>query len=224
MAAGPEIIEYKGRVDTLIGNIRTLRLLTEDFAETVDTAAKVVDAVDKTGEVSEKIREAVDDQLSVLKVTKLVSPLSTPSKIMEDVLKVVRPVVKRIEDAVEDLDDLDGSMMFLSKLEGTLSTSATALNVVAGDLKTKEDSLVDLSSTMDDYIKLLNVATAAGNAWSGDFEALRDDVDVQLGQRNTAAEPLDAAFNAIVGKVNDILDIMDMAKLDIALAGGINLD
>ena len=232
MAAGPQIIEYKGRVDTIVGNIRSLRTRIEDFAGLIDQANEVVDFVDEVGDVVGNIDDGIESLLNNLRITKLVAPLSTPSRVLENVLKSVEPVVNRIDDAFDRLNNLDDSAtneqedngQFLDNLDTALTQASTALNNVASDMRDTEDTLVDLSQTMGDYITLLNVATASGNAWSGDYNALNADVESQLGQRNAAAAPLDAAYNAIVSKVQGIIDVMDAAELNIAIDSSVDLD
>ena len=240
MAAGPEIVEYKGRIDDLVVDLGSLKGSLADFASILDTASEVVDFVDETGEKAGQVRRAIDNQLKILDITKKAGPLNQISNFFEGVLETVRPVAKTIEDKVEDLNNIGNNGNppkeegeFLADLENGLSSASEAVTFLAERVAEAEAMFADHAATISDTANAIDVATDAarmtglngnGEAWAANFSGLNTVVDDQFGARNSAMDPLIQAYNDITDRIDSILTTMDAAKFDVAKLGAAELD
>ncbi|HKK29865.1 MAG TPA: calcium-binding protein, partial [Alphaproteobacteria bacterium] len=229
MAAGPELIEYHGRVQSTIAHVRSLRTSTEDMASATKFAATVIDGIDNAGDLAEQIRKSIDNQLLIEDVVDNVSVLRTPANFYERILLSVRPVALGIENAVGKLqlfqDDKDPNQNdqaeFLDLLSIALDDASNALRSTAAVLAITEAELVNKEGALAQYIDTFDGIDnpAFTNLNTGDFAALNAAVENQLGTRNAAAAALDQAYNDVVSKIDAVLDIMNAADLEIALSG-----
>ena len=216
MSFDSELTTYISTLDTTINNIGTLGAKLDDFADNVETAKNVVEQIDEIGDYAESAREAIDDQLTALKLAKQAGPLKTPAKLFEKVLLKVRPIVEDIEEAVDKLNgkkDKDGEdddeEGFLEKLEGALDDVETALRVTSVELDTTaRDILVSRTSVAEIQVALKKADYSA-------FDNLKAEVEIQFSGRNAVTEPLGEAFNDIVGKVNGVLGLFSDAKFEV---------
>ncbi|WP_157960099.1 calcium-binding protein [Albibacillus kandeliae] len=207
---------YLATLDETIYNIGTLGAKLNDFSESIDTAAEVVDTIDDIGDYAEKAHEAIDDQLTVLKLSKQAGPLKLPSQVYEKVLKAVLPVVENIEEAVGflngDTEDAQGNKKdgeFLSDLNDALEQASGAIGGVADDL---EETALKIRETQ---VSVAEMLTALNHANYSEFSALKASVSAQFEGRNAAVGDLADLFNTALGKVNDILAIFSDAKFEL---------
>ncbi len=213
-----EMQTYIGTLDDTIDNIGTLGAKLDDFSRALKTAGNVVKAVDKLGDLAHTTRNAVDAQLTLLKLTKLAGPLKIPSKILEKILDKVKPVIDGIDDTIARLngkkdgsgsgDDAKGE--FLAKLSNALSKAGNALAVASDELEQKALDLHETRQSMSEFVAALDHANFA------EYDALKTQVEVQIEGRNLVTAPLATAFNDITGKVNNVLGILSDAEFELA--------
>jgi len=212
-----ELQTYIGTLDETIENLGTLGAKLQDFSDKADTAKDVVETIDNIGDYAEKARDAIDDQLTVLKLTKQAGPLKLPSKVFEKVLISVRPVVDEIAKAVDVLngkqdskgDGNEESGKFLEKLADALEDVSGALGDIASELNDKALELHAHKSSVVEVMDALDFADFSA------YDGLKSSVELQFEGRNLVTEPLGDAFNTIVGKVNGILGIFSDAEFEI---------
>ncbi|MEX0339097.1 MAG: calcium-binding protein, partial [Arenibacterium sp.] len=217
MSFDSELTTYISTLDKTINNIGTLGAKLDDFADDVETASSVVGQIDDIGDYAETTREAIDDQLTALKLAKQAGPLKTPAKLFEKVLLNVRPIVEDIEKAVDKLngkkdkdgdgEDEDGE--FLDKLGDALDAVELALRTTAEELDTTARDILQSRDSVAEMRVALNKADFA------DFDNLKAEIETQFAGRNAVTEPLGTAFNDIVGKVNNVLGLFSDAKFEI---------
>lgn len=206
-----ELETYISNLEDTINNLEDLGANLRTFADAVETVETVVGTINDIGDRATELREAIDDQLTILKLTKQAGPLKTPSKIFEDVLEAIRPVVAKIEDAVDKLngkqdsgkdgEEEDGE--FLSDLEDVLNAVQSTLNTVANQLIDQSEDLAVTQASVEQVLDALNFAEFDA------FDNLKDDVASQFYDRNEATEPLAQMFNDIADDINDVLDVIN---------------
>ncbi len=206
-----ELQTYINTLSETINNLDDLTANLRYFADAVETVETVVSTIDEIGDRASEMREAIDDQLTILKLTKQAGPLKTPSKIFEDVLEAIRPVVAKIEEAVDKLngkqdtgkdgEEEDGE--FLSDLEDVLNAVQTTLNTIANELADQSESLAITQKSVEQVLDALNFAEFA------EFDNLKDEVADQFSDRNDATEPLAQMFNDIADDINGVLDVIN---------------
>ena len=217
MPAGPEIKIYRDHLSATLDQLRLISDTTRDLANTLAVAEKVVEAVDFAGDVAQEIRESIEKQLTVLNLTKNAGPLKLPSKLFEKVLKAVKPVVSKIEDAVNKLDGAkdengDGTEdegQFLEATATALSQAQSALRATSVSLDAQANSLENTLAAMNEFILALDMASDPA------YGSLTTAVEAQLAPRNDDAAALQAAFDAITGKIENIFNIIDRAEINI---------
>lgn len=212
-----ELNAYIATLDDTIGNLGTLGAKLEDFSGKLQTAATVVEAIDTIGELAEQAEKSIDNQLTVLKLTKQAGPLKIPSKIFEKVLKAVKPVVEKIDNAVDKLngkkdstagtDDKDGE--FLDKLAKALEDAGDALQDFGEELQQKARDLAQTRDSAAQFIAALDHADQPA------FDALKTEIEGQIEARNAVTAPLAAAFNNVTSKVNGVLAIISDAEFEL---------
>ena len=227
MAAGPQIRQYKQNLDQSLARISALQDAVEDFSKAAFSGGKVVEATEFIGDLSESAVKAIDNQLSILKATKQAGPLKAPSKVFEAVLKGVKPVPRTLEKTINSIDELtkdaQGDGQFLDFLGRTLENASKALAASADTLAVVEERLRDISETLDDYIRILDVATAPGTPYAPSYAGLNAAVEVQFGTRNAETAALEATHAAIVAKVEALRSTVREAVLDLVLETGVDL-
>ncbi|MCF6234226.1 MAG: hypothetical protein L3J36_14175 [Rhodobacteraceae bacterium] len=213
-----EMQTYISTLDDTIENVGTLGAKLEEFSKALKLAGNVVKSVDKIGELAHTMRNAVDAQLTMLKLTKLAGPLKVPSKVLEKVLDKVKPVVDKIDDTIAKLngkkdgsgsgDDAKGE--FLEKLSKALDKAGKSLGIIANELEQKALDLHETRQSMAEFVVALDHADFA------EFDALKTQVEAQIEGRNIVTTPLAAAFNDVTSKVNNVLGILSDAEFDLA--------
>ncbi|WP_425039776.1 LamG-like jellyroll fold domain-containing protein [Primorskyibacter sp. S187A] len=237
MPAGSETIDYRNHASRIPTELRDLRASLDDFSTVLRKAADVVGYVNNAGTAAGGIRKGIDKLNSVLENTKKAGPLIDLSIRFADVLTdSVRPAVKRIEDKVQELNDIGKSEgtekgKFLSNLKTALKASATTLELVSAAVAEAEQDYIDHTRTMDKTIAALNAATDAtrmtfisDEVWVSNFTSLADDIDDQLALRNVQITNLISVYEAITGRVTQIQTTLADAQLDPALAAAGQLE
>ncbi len=231
MAATDALSIFRGRVVTTVNNINDLRAKMDDVRETTNDIKDVIGFIDDAGDIAGEIRESIEKQLSVLKVTKNAGPLSTPSKLFEAILKTVLPVAEAIEDAVDTLnlkqdtgtagEETEGQ--FLEFLENVLGALSTTLNAASNGLLAQEIQLIQRAETLREFDDA--VVRAADMVYDPDpfdgvtppritaFDNLDADIDAQISARNVATAGLNAQYNAIITKIDDLFSLISDASV-----------
>ena len=238
MNAVGELTIYRDRLLTTTANLESLRLKLTDIAEFADDLGDVIDPLGDIADTVKFIRQAVEDQLLVLKFTKQVGPLSVPSKLFEQVLKAVKPVIVKIDDAIakirgkQDANDDDGNPDgqddFLDKMSNALDAINTTLTMAADKIQTQEDRLNNTETSIIAFIDALDrvseLEASDPNFFNGAFDGLEMDVAGQIGQRNALTGDIVDTFNSIVSRIDAMLGIFTDAKLAVTSAATKALD
>ncbi|SFC58204.1 calcium-binding protein [Tropicimonas isoalkanivorans] len=221
MSYRTELQTYDSNLGKTVRNLEKLRDWVEDFNQAAGLAETVVSTVDTTGDVAEKIGEAIDDQLTVLKLAKQAGPLKAPSRAFETVLKAVRPAVEKIEEAMDKLngtqdanrDGREEEGQFLDLLEKKLENVQENLDEISEKIGEKIDKLENTRAAAAGFLMALDKASGA------EYRQLKLDVEDQFAARNKVVGPLATNFDKIVSKIDGVLDIIDTARI-----GPINVD
>ena len=199
MSYDTELNTYIGTLDTTIHNIDDLVYNLVFLADNISEVSSFVGTVDDIGDTASEMRELIDDQLRILKLTKQAGPLSTASSIYETALKLVLPVVEQIEKAVDTLngkqdtgkDGEEDEGEFLSDLTDALDYASGQLYDFAGDLTGTSDGLAVTRKSMAAMQDALTYAVDPA------YDSLKSDIEDQVAARNAAAEPLADIFNCL---------------------------
>lgn len=212
-----ELRTYIGTLDDTIDNLGTMGAKLNDFADTADQAASVVETIDDIGDKAEKARGYIDDELRILKLTKLAGPLKTPSKVYEKVLLSIRPVVDEIAKAVDKLngktekggDGEEEEGDFLEKLKDFFEDTRDTLNDIGEELETKARELHEVRETSQEYLDALDHADFAA------YDDLKLALEAQFAGRNAVTKPLGDLFNDITSKINATLGLFSDAEFEL---------
>lgn len=208
---------YIGTLDDTIDNVGTLGAKVDNFSGKLKLASNVIKAIDKIGDLADSTRKSIDTELTVLKLTKLAGPLKIPSKIFEKILKTMKPVVEKIDKAVDKLngkkdanglgDEEDGE--FLKDLSGMLNKASLALGVIADELQNKARDMYETRQAASEFVSALDHASFA------EYDALKTQVETQIADRNAVTAPLAQAFSDVTSSVNGVLGIISDAKFEL---------
>ena len=227
-AVTPQLDLFITKVARVEGDLSFLRAQLEAFSDDIQALRDAVEFVDDAGSLADEVRDSIDSQLRTLTITKQAGPLKLPSRIYEDVLKLVRPLpdtVDRVVDAINDIggrgpSGRPGSGDFLDDLDDALEDAQDRLDAVVEVVGERERGLEDLLQTMRSGKTALDTAAASADAAA--FNGLRLAVEAQLAPRNADIVRLEAQYDQVIGAVRDFLALVDRANVVRLLREGVD--
>lgn len=213
MSAVQEMKIYQTNLRTTIRDLGTISQKIDDLSVALKVSKVVVEGVDFAGDAAEQARKSIDNQLKILKVTKLAGPLKTPSKLFEKLLNGLRPVVEKIENGVDKLngkqdnkttgEEEDGE--FLDKLSQALETASNALDETVEALDNQIYRLENTVGAIGEFIEAVETGLDPAH------NALITALEAQIAARNADAFDLATSYTAVKNKFEGVVDMVSDA-------------
>ncbi len=224
--------DYKARLDQTIPRLETLGDAAKYTSRALLVGKKVVGQMKTAEETTKKSSTLVQVIDGTLTVLGFISPIKTPTKVLQQALKKVERSLDSVEDQFDKLNGKDDTSTrgreddgeFLTNVETNITRASLAVAALRDTVTLRQRQLEIASEATGNFKTALAVATAVGEPWSGRYDPLNAAIEAQLAARNDLLEPLEALYADVKERVDDFIEVLETIDFEKIFGEFIDLD
>ena len=229
--AGPQVesqtaldalTDYKRELDRTIPRVESLKDTTATIGILVGIAKFAVGRFKTADDTSDSLKDMIFTTDNLFTAAGFISPLKTPVNLIKQVVDRLKPPVKKVDEKFDQISGKDDTSTpereeeggFVNNLESSLGAAAIVIGGVQDTLTLRERQLEIASEASGNFRTALSVATRDGEAWSGTYAALADDIESQLGARRAAIAEVEALYGQVSAELDNFLGVLQDIDFD----------